>query len=61
MIHVILKFTCCRECRLPYLGFEGTNLLRARLSLLEKIIVKFPDVSKGVLVEKVIFIEQSLY
>ncbi|KAK1362910.1 Protease Do-like 14-like protein [Heracleum sosnowskyi] len=42
------------ECRLPSLGIEGTYLLRARLGLLERIIVKFPHVSKGVLVEKVI-------
>ncbi|KAK1380073.1 Protease Do-like 14-like protein [Heracleum sosnowskyi] len=39
----------------PSLGIEATNLYaKADLGLLENMILKFPDVSKGVIVEKVI-------
>ncbi|KAI8556130.1 hypothetical protein RHMOL_Rhmol05G0228000 [Rhododendron molle] len=41
-----------RFCR-HWLGMQMTNLCAARLGQLEKIIQKFPNVSKGVLVEKV--------
>ncbi|XP_058216101.1 putative protease Do-like 14 isoform X2 [Rhododendron vialii] len=42
-----------RFCR-HWLGMQMTNLCAARLGLLEKIIQKFPNVSKGVLVEKIL-------
>lgn len=42
------------ECRLPSVGIEATYLQRAPLGLLERILKKFPHVSKGVYVEKVI-------
>ncbi|KAF7132571.1 hypothetical protein RHSIM_Rhsim09G0048400 [Rhododendron simsii] len=42
-----------RFCR-PWLGMEMTNLYAENLGILEKIIQKFPNISKGVLVEEVI-------
>ncbi|KAG5531160.1 hypothetical protein RHGRI_025949 [Rhododendron griersonianum] len=40
-----------RFCR-PWLGMEMTNLYAENLGILEKIIHKFPNISKGVLVEE---------
>ncbi|KAG5531609.1 hypothetical protein RHGRI_026280 [Rhododendron griersonianum] len=42
-----------RFCR-PWLGMEMTNLYAENLGILEKIIQKFPNISKGVFVEEVI-------
>lgn len=42
-----------RQSRRPWLGMEVTNLYAARLRILERIISKFPDVLKGVIVEEV--------
>lgn len=41
-----------KNCRLS-LGIEATNLYAANLDVIERVIMKFPSVSKGVIVEKV--------
>ncbi|TMX03178.1 hypothetical protein EJD97_017848 [Solanum chilense] len=43
-----------RQSRRPWLGMEVTNLYAARVRILERIISKFPDVLKGVIVEEVL-------
>ncbi|XP_059286412.1 putative protease Do-like 14 [Lycium ferocissimum] len=43
-----------RQSRRPWLGMEVTNLYAAGLEILERIISKFPDVLKGVIVEEVV-------
>ncbi|KAK1362900.1 Protease Do-like 14-like protein [Heracleum sosnowskyi] len=40
--------------RRPSLGIEATNFFAAGLGLIERVIMKFPDVCKGVIVERVI-------
>lgn len=40
--------------RRPLLGIEATNLYVADIDVIERVIQKFPDVNKGVIVEKVI-------
>lgn len=42
-----------REPRRPWLGMEVTNLYAADVDILEKIVQKFPNVFKGVIVEEV--------
>ncbi|XP_047263454.1 putative protease Do-like 14 isoform X5 [Capsicum annuum] len=42
-----------RKTRRPWLGMEVTNLYAAPIEILERIIQKFPDVLKGVIVEEV--------
>ncbi|KAI7993080.1 putative protease Do-like 14 [Camellia lanceoleosa] len=49
----LLQFKKNRKSRRPWLGLEMTNLYAASVGKLEKIISKF-NISKGVLVEKVI-------
>ncbi|KAF3667266.1 hypothetical protein FXO38_08688 [Capsicum annuum] len=41
------------KTRRPWLGMEVTNLYAAPIEILERIIQKFPDVLKGVIVEEV--------
>ncbi|KAG8612192.1 hypothetical protein MANES_S095408v8 [Manihot esculenta] len=43
----------CGEPRRPWLGMEVTNLYAADVDILEKIVQKFPNVFKGVIVEEV--------
>lgn len=40
--------------RRPLLGIEATNLYVADVDVIERVVQKFPDVNKGVIVEKVI-------